>query len=169
MAVYVWRDHAFNEHNDLPTAHRTLMEFSRDRHMELLALDCPLSLREVCLAMQHRFALSEFEFDRENETEWGLVEQHGIEYNVSNPYEAGTLQKWDSTVPVGCTIGIALVVSRDCPSDWDTTWSSSVLVPQIGQALADLLRCRIYHHRTWVGPGVNVARRCVFNPRLGTG
>ena len=90
--------------------------------MEHLAVDCPLSLQEFCSAMQQRLNLSKFEFDFENETEWGLVESEGIEYNVSRPYERGTLQEWDETVPAGCNFGISLEVSEECPLEQNIEW-----------------------------------------------
>jgi hypothetical protein len=141
------------------------MEFDRIRLMEHLAVDCPLSLQEFCDAMRRRFGLPAFEFDFENETEWGLVEHEGIEYNVSRPYERGTLEEWDGSVPVGCNFGVTLMVSQDCPPGHDAEWSSAELVPHIGQGLADLLGRRVYHHRTWVGAGENVVRKRIFHPR----
>jgi hypothetical protein len=141
------------------------MEFDRIRLMEHLAVDCPLSLQEFCGAMQRRFGLPEFEFDSENETEWGSVEHEGVEYNVSRPYERGTLEEWDGSVPVGCNFGVTLMVLQDCPPAQDAEWSSAELVPHIGQGLADLLGRRVYHHRTWVGAGENVVQKRVFHPR----
>jgi hypothetical protein len=141
------------------------MKHDRTRLMELLAVDCPLTLEAFCDAMRGRFGLPDFEFDSENETEWGLVERDGIEYNVSRPYERGTLQKWDDSVPAGCNFGVTLIVSKDCPPYQDVEWSSAELVPNIGQGLADLLGQRVYHHRSWVGVGDNVMQRRVFHPR----
>ena len=69
------------------------------RFMEHLALDCSLSLREFCHAIQQQFELPAFAFDFENETEWGLVAHAGIEYNVSRPYERGTLTDCASRRP----------------------------------------------------------------------
>src|SRR5262245_26623931 len=103
------------------------MEFDRIRLMEHLAVDCPLSLQEFCDAMQRRFGLPAFEFDSENETEWGLVEHEGIEYNVSRPYERGTLEEWDGSG----TFGVTLMLSQDCRL-----------------SLADVVGRRVYHHRT---------------------
>src|SRR5262245_48017294 len=131
------------------------MEPERTRFMEHLAASCPLSLREFCDAVKRRLELPEFEFDSENETEWGLVEQDGIEYNVSRPYKRGTLEEWDSTVPKGCNFGVTLVVTDDGPPDRTPDWSARELVPRVGQALADLLGVEVTHHRTWLGIGRN--------------
>jgi hypothetical protein len=76
------------------------MDFGRIRLMEFLALDSPLSLEEFCHIFRRLFGLPEFKYDCENETEWGLVEHEGIEYNVSRPYERGTLEDWDGSVAV---------------------------------------------------------------------
>jgi hypothetical protein len=141
------------------------MGFRYIRLMEHLAVDCSLSLLEFCDRMQRRFGLPEFELDFENETEWGLVIHEGIEYNVSRPYERGTLEEWDGSVPVGCNFGVTLTVSEECPPSQDAAWSSGELVQQIGQGLADLLGRRVYHHRSWVQGGENTVRKRVFLPR----
>jgi hypothetical protein len=78
------------------------MDLSHIRLMECLALDSRLSLEELCDVFRRLFRLPEFGYDCENETEWGLVEHEGIEYNVSRPYERATLEEWDGSVPVGC-------------------------------------------------------------------
>jgi hypothetical protein len=141
------------------------MEFNRIRLLEHLAVDCPLSLLQFCDEMQRRFGLPDFEFNFENETEWGQVEHNSIEFNVSRPYERGTLEEWDGSVPVGCNFGITLMLAQDSPPGHDAEWSSAELVPRIGQGLADLLGRRVYHHRTWVGAGANLVRKRVFHPR----
>jgi hypothetical protein len=140
------------------------MDFGRIRLMESLALDCPLSLEEFCDVFRGLSSLPEFEYDCENETEWGLVEQEGIEYNVSRPYERGTLEEWDGSVPVGCNFGITLMVSQDCPPGRDAAWGSAELAPRIGQALADKLGIRVYHHRS-SSAGESGGRKVVFHPR----
>ena len=141
------------------------MEFGRIRLMEHLAVDCPFSLQEFCEAVRRQFGLPAFEFDCENETEWGLVEYDCIEYNVSRPYEPGKLQEWDSSVPAGCNFGVTLMVSHDCPPSRDPKWSAAELVPYIAQGLADLLGRRVYHHRTWMTTGNNVVQTCMFDPK----
>jgi hypothetical protein len=134
------------------------------RVMEHLATACPLSLRDLCDAMQSHFGLPAFEFDAENETEWGSAVREGIEYNVSRPYEPGTLQQWDDSVPAGCNFGITLALSNGCPPHQDAQWSLNTLTPDIGQRLADLVQSPVCHHRTWLGVGQNVARHRVFRP-----
>jgi len=140
------------------------MEANRTRFEEHLAVACPLSLEKFCQKIQLRFGLPDFEFDYENETEWALVEYEGIEYNVSRPFKRGTLQKWDESVPTGCNFGITLSVSEDCPQKFNIEWGSTELVPSFGQALADVLGRKVYHHRTWLGAGRNKIRKQEFLP-----
>ena len=143
------------------------MQFDRIRLMEHLALESRLSLPEICEAMRRRFGWPEFAFDSENETEWGVVEHEGIEYNVSRPFSRGTLRKWDNTVPVGCDIGVTFALSQDFPPDRDSAWSAFEFAPSFGQQLADLLGRRVCHHRSWHGVGKNVRRNGVFEPTAG--
>lgn len=145
------------------------MEFDRIRLMEHLTVDCQLTLVEFCEAMQRLFGLPDFEYDCENETEWGLVNHGGIEYNVSRPYERGTLEEWDGSVPAGCNVGLTLTAFVDCSPGFDPDWSSAELVERVGQALADLLRCRVYHHRTWLESSKNVTHKRVFQPNQSSG
>ena len=140
------------------------MEFDQIRFMEHLALDCRLSLHNFCEAMQRRFELPTFEFDAENETAWGLVEHKGIEYNVSRPYKRGTLHEWDDSVPEDCNFGVILMVSRECPPSQNPDWSLADLVPNISQGLANLFRCRVYHHRTRINGSSDVLRTGIFEP-----
>jgi hypothetical protein len=141
------------------------MEINRIRFTEHLAIDSQLSLQEFCSAIQQRLGLPDFEFDYENETEWGLVEYEGIEYNVSRPYEPGTLQGWDETVAAGCNFKVTLTVGKERPSDQDIEWSSAELVPSIGQVLAELFDTPVYHHRTWLGAGKNLTQKKAFYPK----
>jgi hypothetical protein len=137
---------------------------NRIRLAEHFALRCPLPLEDVCNAVRERFGLPDFEYDSENETEWGLSFHDGLEFNVSRPYEDGVLQAWDDSVPHGCNVGFTLSVSADRSEPHDAEQSGTQLVPRIGQALADLLCHPIHHHRTWLGPGNNLRRARVFRP-----
>lgn len=141
------------------------MLFDRTRFMEHLALDCPHWLRHFCDAARERFGLPAFAYDCENETQWGWVEYEGIEYNVSRPYDRDTLEGWDGSVPFGCNFGVTLSVSWDCPADWDAVWSTTLLVPRVGQGLADLFGRPVYHHRTTFADGDNKIRH-LFKRRV---
>jgi hypothetical protein len=141
------------------------MAVERVQFMEHLALYCRLPLDAFCDAAQRCLGLPHFQFDSENETEWGLVRYEGVEYNISRPYERGTLQEWDPSVPAGCNFGVILIVSPECPLGQDADWRVNELTPRVGQALADLFHQPVYHHRSWLGPGENMARQNTFHPR----
>lgn len=132
--------------------------------MEHLAVWCPWSLQQFCDAMRQEFGLDPFDFDFENETEWGTVVCDGIEYNVSRPYDAGMLREWDDTVPNGCNFGVTLIILQGDPSTRDANRPFVELVPYVGQRLSNLLGRRVYHHRTWLGASNNVPRHQVFDP-----
>lgn len=145
------------------------MDIDRIHLMEHLAIDCRLSLHEFCNLMQSLFNLPDFEYDCENETEWGRVEHQGIEYNVSRPYKRGTLEEWDGSVPVGCNIGVTLIAFNDCPPGQDIQWNSSDLTERVARRLAQALRRPVYHHRTWFAPGRDVTHKTVFRPQAKRG
>lgn len=88
---------------------------TRTQLAEHFAFWSPLSLTQLCRLVGERLQLPEFTFDFENETEWGIASRDGLEYNMSSPYEDGTLQKWDSSVPAGCNIGLMVSVPADAP------------------------------------------------------
>jgi hypothetical protein len=135
------------------------------RLAEHFAFWSSLSLAELCNVVRDHFHLPEFEYGSENETEWGLVLRDGLEYNISCPYEDGTLQEWDSSVPPDCNVGFTLSVSMHTAEPRDAKQSAAELVPRIGQVLADLFAQPVCHHRTWLGPGKNITRMRVFQPR----
>ena len=141
------------------------MEPADIRLAEHFALRSALTIVDLCNAIRDGLGLPEFVYGSENETEWGTVVHDGLEYNISRPYEAGTLHQWDPSVPADCNVGIVLSVARSRRQPRDAEESSAELALPIGQALADLLRSQIHHHRTWFGPGNNVTRARLFSPR----
>lgn len=138
--------------------------YHRTSVMEHLAFTSDLDLQGFCKRFQRALNLPEFEFDGENETEWGLVEVGGVEYNVSRPYERGTLQAWDKSVPSGCNFGVSLILYEDDPDSYNHEWAFDNLVVPVAQKIADEFRIRVYYHRTWLGAGQNVERDMVFRP-----
>jgi hypothetical protein len=136
------------------------------RLIEHLATTSRSSLRVFCAQVRAALALPPFEFDSENETEWGwtLTEGGVLEVNVSRPYRPGTLQERDASVPEGCNFGVSLVVSRQAPERWTPEWTAGELVPPYAWAIAGCCGAPVYHHRTWVGPGRNLPRSGVFHP-----
>ena len=132
--------------------------------VEHLAIRSHHTLHSFCERFRQLLNLPEFQFSFENETEWGLVELEGIEYNVARPYDVGTLQKWDDTVPVGCNFGISLIVDRQRTQSGERDWTLNHLVAPIGQTLANGFAAPVYYHRTWNGPGENVTKNFSFYP-----
>lgn len=103
-------------------------------------------------------------YDYENETEWLDTDHQGINYNVSRPYEEGTLQEWDDTTLEGCNVAIVLGIHKDHPRVLDDRWVDKT-VANICRQLADAFQTTIYHHRTFTF-GVDVSKRknILFNP-----
>jgi hypothetical protein len=129
------------------------MEQSRVGRLEHFALQTQLSLKALCARIQDEFALPEFQFGCENETEWGWSELDGIEYNVSRPYQSKTLRSWDSSVPEGCNVGISIMLAKEHPRCNDSDWILESLVPAVGKRLNKALATAIHHHRSWLGVG----------------
>ncbi|WP_431166963.1 hypothetical protein [Tenacibaculum halocynthiae] len=50
-------------------------------------------MEDFCSKLKIILDLSDFKFDYENETEWGVSQKDGLTINVSRPFEIGTLQK----------------------------------------------------------------------------
>ena len=102
-------------------------------------------------------------FDSENETEWGVIEFENIEYDVSRPFEKGTLQEWDYSTPTDCNYGITLVIHKNHPSANDSKWVTDNLVAYVANCLASTFRTPVYYHRTWFGIGRNEIKNTTFN------
>lgn len=134
--------------------------------MEHLAVALPISLHEFCDRFRQILNLPEFDYDSENETEWGVVETPNMEYNVSRPYDCGTLQDWDSTVPDGCNFGVSLILYRSHPNSHDHDWALSHIVVPVAQQLAYEFNIPVHYHRTWFGVGNNVPRNTTFFPKV---
>lgn len=118
--------------------------------MEHLAFASPLPLRECCEKIRTAIELPEFIYDYENATEWGLVEVDNIEYNVSRPYDDGTLQEWDDTVPPDCNFGVSLIIYREHAHAGDHEWATAALVEPFIRKATRELGVPIFHHRTWI-------------------
>jgi hypothetical protein len=125
------------------------MEPSRIARMEHFALATELSLKTLCARLRDALALPEFQFDDENETEWGWSELDGIEYNVSRPYESQTLRRWDGSVPEGCNVGITVMVAKSHPRSDERDWIVASLVPAMAARLQEALATVVHHHRSW--------------------
>lgn len=130
--------------------------------MEHLTMRSDLSLQVFCARFRAVLGLPEL-FDAENETEWGCVEVSGVEYNVSKPYEAATLNEWDPTVPDGCNFGVSLILFRN-HSHPTHEWAYDHLVIPAASKIAEEFSTEVYYHRTWIESGENIVRRVLFKP-----
>lgn len=117
--------------------------------MEHLALHSNLPLKDFCDRLAELFDMPDFEFDHENETEWGESKKEDMTFNVNRPYEKGTLSKWDDTVPEKCNYGISITKPRFDQNE----------ILKIGQSIADKFHVTVFYHRTWVKPGQNIKRK----------
>ncbi len=142
-----------------------MSDAERTSLMENLAFHSPLSLRDCCEGLRRTLDLPEFFFDCENETEWGLVEVDGLEYNVSRPYKKGTLQSWNNSTPPDCNFGMILIFYRDHDHAGDHEWAEEHVVLPVSQAIADALDTPVHYHQTWFGVGNTVNRNQTVNPR----
>lgn len=117
--------------------------------IEHLATKADLSLEDFCTKLTAGLKLPEFEYDAENETEWGLAQIGDFEINVSRPYTAGTLQAWDSSTPDGCNFGVSLIVAESAPLGQNAEWACKELVPPYAQMIANIIGSDVYHHSVW--------------------
>jgi hypothetical protein len=144
---------------------RTVMELKDTLIAEHLSLRSRLDLSDFCDLIQESFQLGSFELDYENENEWGIAElEDFIELDISRPYSAKTLRKWDSTIPSGCNFDIMISVSRKHPFCIGQEWTMRNLIPNFAQKIADIFDTKVYHHRTWLGPGQSIVRKNIFSP-----
>lgn len=102
-------------------------------------------------------------FDYENETEWGAVNYEHISYNVSRPYVAGTLEKWDRTVAKGCNFGVSFGIMTDHQFADNEEWIFENIVLRNGKRLADEFDVIVYYHRTrLINENKNIERNIKF-------
>ncbi|MBL7998108.1 MAG: hypothetical protein JNL32_05665 [Candidatus Kapabacteria bacterium] len=139
------------------------MRADQTKRQEHLSLYSPLELGDFCAKFKTSLGLPEMHLEAENETEWGLIEFENIEYNVSRPYEKGTLQEWDDSTPPDCNFGIVLSIHKNHPSANDTKWINDNLVAVVANRLASTFETTVYYHRTWFGIDKNDIKNITFN------
>lgn len=122
--------------------------------MEHLALHSDLTLKDFCSRLMPLLDLPEFEYDFENETEWGESKAGDLTFNVSRPYEAGTLTRWNDTVPESCNFGITIARKE---VDQAEIW-------RIGQVIADAFNETVHYHTSWIRPGKTIKREIEIRP-----
>jgi len=130
-----------------------------------MALRSELDLKKFCEKFVTVLGLPPMSYDSENETEWGNVDHNGIDYNVSRPYEEGTLQQWDDTTPIGCNFGVTVSIRKKNPFADNDKWIFDNLIAKICNRLANAFNTSVYYHRTQIFElNKNVQRSVAFNP-----
>ena|SRR5690348_11491298 len=129
--------------------------------MEHFALTSRLALEEICARLAQVLETSSFAFDSEKDTRWAEARAGRFVINVSCPYEDGTLQEWDESVPAGATVAVTVGVPMGESCD-GPQWSLRELVPRFGRAIASALETTVIHHRTWTGAGKNIPRHDAY-------
>ena len=107
--------------------------------------------------MRELFSLEPFDFDYENETEWGISITNSVEYDVSRPFDFGVLNSWDSTIPSICNFGLSLTFENEVSQQ-----ERQKVIKSIGEKLANRLKVNVYYHRTHLGSGGNIKRDIIF-------
>ncbi len=138
--------------------------FQNPRVIEHLATKADLSLEEFCERLGAGLKLPEFEYDAENETQWGLAQIGALEINVSRPYTAGTLQSWDSSTPDGCNYAVSLIVAESAPPGQNEEWAGKELAPPYAQMIANSIGCDVYHHSGWSRGKLGPRTLAIYRP-----
>jgi len=140
------------------------MDVEITKRLEHICLKSDLDLQSFGEKFQTVLSLPTMVHDYENETEWLTVNKDYINYNISRPYEEGTLQDWDETTPKGCNFGISVSIHKDHPSVLDNVWVDK-MVAIVCEQLATTFNTTVYHHRTFTfGVGNSERKNIIFNP-----
>ncbi len=134
------------------------MDIEQINKIEYFAVAIEIGLTEFCKRFQRVFELPNMTYDYENETKWGEINYNGIDYNVSKPYDIGTLAEWDSTVPKHCNFGISFGISKTKHSLDENE------INRIGNLLSTEFKTNVYYHRTWLGIGKSEKHNLIFAP-----
>lgn len=125
------------------------MDIEVTKRNEHICLKSDLDLKVFGEKFVELLSLPSMEYDFENETEWLTIDFEKFGYNISKPYEDGTLQEWDDTVPEGCNFGIVLSIRKDHPSAHDELWINK-MITEICEQLAEAFNTNVYYHRTCI-------------------
>ena len=130
--------------------------------LEHICLKSDLNLKVFGEKFELALSLPKMEYDYENETEWLEIDLKDIYYNISKPYQEGTLQEWDDTVPQDCNFGISISFHKNHPFIFDNNRIDKKIA-NICEILAHTFNTDVYHHRTFI-LGKNESRNIIFNP-----
>jgi hypothetical protein len=140
------------------------MEIEITKRLEHVCLRSDLDLQTFGEQFQQALTLPTMKHDYENETEWLEIDRDGVNYNISRPYQEGTLQEWDDTTPVGCNFGIVLSLHKDHPFVHDNIWVDN-MVANVCRHIAMTFNAVVYHHRTFTfGIDKSERKNAIFNP-----
>jgi hypothetical protein len=146
------------------TLDKQTMDIEVTKRLEHICLKSDLDLQTFGEKFVTALSLPTMRYDFENETEWLTLDFGDLNYNISRPYEEGTLQEWDETTPHGCNFGIVLSIHKDHPSVLDNAWVDKTVAGICGQ-LASTFNTTVYHHRTFTfGVDKSERKNIVFNP-----
>ena len=134
------------------------------KRLEHITLESKLNLIAFGEKFQKVLTLPVMKHDYENETEWIEIDHDEINYNVSRPYEKGTLQEWDDTTPEGCNFGIVLSIHKYHSNVLDNVWVDA-MVANVCKKLAVTFNTSVYHHRSFTfGKDISEKKNIIFNP-----
>ncbi|MET3193773.1 hypothetical protein [Bacillus sp. OAE603] len=115
--------------------------------MEHIAFYSPLSLEEFGNKLQNLLPLDFIKNDFENETEWLIYHyNNSYEVNITRPYEEGTLQEWDDTVPPKCNFGFTIIGINE-NSICNCEFVLDIILPMFINAIEKIINGKAYYHR----------------------
>ncbi len=140
------------------------MDIEAIQRLEHICLKSDLDLLTFGEKFQKTLTLPIMKHDHENETEWLAIDRDGINYNISKPYEEGTLQEWDDTTPESCNFGIVLSLHKEHPLVQDNLWVDN-MVANVCRQIAKTFNTVVYHHRSFTfGIDKSQKKSIIFNP-----
>jgi hypothetical protein len=133
--------------------------------IEQFSLKSRMDLHDVCSRVQESFGLKPFEFDFENESEWGITGLTDfIELDISRRYWPGKFLEWCALKLRGSTYALSLAVSRQHPVTAGLEWSTQNLVLPFAQKIADLFNTRVRHLLTRLATGETLVQNTIYAP-----
>ena len=114
-------------------------------------LHSPLELDAFCDRLRAAWSLPAFDYDSENENEWGYAEDAEVFVHVSHAYEPDTYHEWKpAKCPPGCDYWIELKVKARAPRTRDVEWHAREWLPAWEALLLELGGGRVYRDGRWL-------------------
>jgi hypothetical protein len=119
---------------------------------EHLSFKSDLTLMEFTEHFMKLVEINEFKTDYENENNWSWAyDEDHIEINISKPFEEGTLQEWDDTVPQGCNFGVSLLSSDNNFNykvhKYNHFFVLERLIPKYTYVIQQITNTKVYYNR----------------------